>query len=140
MKNILVPTDFSEHSELALVRAIELVEPGGEIELIHSWQLPGGPATYWGSFGEGLRSDIQQTADKRGAELLAKYTKDEVSFKFSTIEGSPRRSIERYIADQDFGVVVMGTHGRGGIEKLLLGSVAETVLAHAQSSVYLVRK
>ncbi len=139
-KRILVPTDFSEHSELAIARAIELVEPGGEIELVHSWQLPGGPATYWGSFGEDLRTDIQKSADTRGNELLATYATDKVSFTFSTIEGSPRRTIERYIADQDFGVVVMGTHGRGGIEKLLLGSVAESILAHAKSSVYLVRE
>ncbi len=139
-KRILVPTDFSEHSELAIARAIELVEPGGEIEIVHSWQLPGGPATYWGSFGEGLRADIQKSADTKGVELLAKYATDKVSITFSTIEGSPRRTIERYIADQDFGVVVMGTHGRGGIEKLVLGSVAESILAHAKSSVYLVRK
>lgn len=139
-KKILVPTDFSKHSELALARAGELIEEGGTIEILHTWQLPGGPATYWGSFGQGLRESLEANAQSKGEELLAKFSTDKATYNYSVIEGSPRRNIEQFISDQDFGVVVMGTHGRGGIEKLLLGSVAESVLSHAKCSVYLVRE
>ena len=44
------------------------------------------------------------------------------------IEGTPSREIVNYAVDEDCDLIVMGTHGRGGLDRLLLGSVAERVV------------
>jgi nucleotide-binding universal stress UspA family protein len=54
--------------------------------------------------------------------------------------GSPYRSIQKYVREEDIDLVVMGTHGRSGIERYLLGSVTEKTVRTASAPVMTVRR
>lgn len=138
-KNILVPTDFSEASMLVIKRAIALLEPGGKIELLHAWQLPGGPVTYWGSVGPGLRESLQRSATESGEKAIQEVAEAGVDLSFREVENEARNAIKDAVASGHFDLVVMGTHGRRGLERLLLGSVAESMVRSLEVPVYLVR-
>jgi nucleotide-binding universal stress UspA family protein len=91
--------------------------------------------TAWEGIGDMLRdegesavADIRQLAE--GAGLPVETT---------VLEGSPSREIVRYAEEQDCDLIVMGTHGRGGIDRLLLGSVAERVVRASEVPVLTVR-
>lgn len=64
---------------------------------------------------------------------------EDVAVETSLYTGSPSREIVRYAEEQDCDLIVMGTHGRGGIDRLLLGSVAERVVRSSSVPVLTVR-
>lgn len=138
-KNILIPTDFSETSKLVMQRALEVLAPGGTIELLHAWQLPGGPATYWGAVGPGFRESLRRSAMDFGEKAMREVAGPGVQLSFTQVEGEARDAIKDAVAEGSFDLVMMGTHGRRGLERLLLGSVAESMVRSLEVPVYLVR-
>ncbi len=138
-RKILVPTDFTEIGEHVLQQAIDLCEPDGTIELLHAWQLPGGPATYWGSVGPGFRESLQTSAKEFGDKAIKAHADAKVKLKFTQVEGEARRSIKDAVEKGGYDLVMMGTHSRKGLDRLLLGSVAESMVRALDVSVYLVR-
>lgn len=138
-RRILVPTDFSECSERAVRRAVELVDADGTIEVYHCWQLPGGPINYWGTMGQELRDSIRKGAEDFGARCLRAHAGGSATMHFTHVDDDARRGIQKRLAQGDIDLVVMGTHGRKGLQRLLLGSIAQSTLRHATTSVYLTR-
>lgn len=138
-QRILVPTDLSEHSEMALQRAIQLIAPGGTIDLLHLWQLPGGSVTYWGKVGPGLRESVHKGTTDYGDKLIARFSDVDAKICFSSEEGDARHEILDRLDHSRYDLVVMGSHGRKGLNRVLLGSVAEAIVSHAKQSVYLAK-
>jgi hypothetical protein len=64
---------------------------------------------------------------------------DRIQVRHVILEGSPAEEIIRYATDQGIDLIVMGTHGRTGLERLLMGSVAEQVVRGAPCSVLVVK-
>ena len=138
--HVLCPIDFSESSRHATELAAKLAEPGGAgITLLHVLELP---VAYSGDphvpgFIEGL--------DKKAAHLLEQWANDvraKVSVPVTTRStiGSPGGQALAALADDPtFDLVVMGSHGRTGIRRVLLGSVAEKVVRHAACPVLISR-
>ena len=82
------------------------------------------------------RREVRDEASGEAARLTgAGYEATPVA-----LEGDPAAEIVRYAADHDVGTVVMGTRGRTGLARLILGSVARNVLLHASCSVLIVRE
>ena len=139
-ERILVPTDFSEHSERAVRRAGQLVAKGGTVEIFHCWQMPTGPISYWGNdVGPSLQTGLREMVQERGKACLSNHMRSDVEFLFSDQMGPPRYLIEERTKQGKFDLVVAGTHGRGGLDRMLLGSVAESLVSHLNISTYLVR-
>jgi len=138
-KRILVPTDFSDYSIQALERAFELVAPGGTIDIIHYWKIPVGSASYWGSLGKDLRQSIRTGATTYGEKLVDKYDTDDVTTTFMQEETEVRRGISDRMSSDEYDLVVLGSHGLHGVKKVLLGSVADSVLRNSKHSVYIAR-
>ncbi len=136
---ILVPTDFSEVSDKAIAAAAMLVNTKGEVELFHAWQMPGGAATYWGEVSDGLRENIRRGAMEFGLKSIAGYAGSPGEFSFSEEEGDARHALQKRVDSGQYDLVVMGTHGRRGLGRMLLGSVTESTIRHTKKSVYLVR-
>ena len=136
---ILVPTDFSEVSDKAIAAAATLVNVEGEVELFHAWQMPGGAATYWGEVGDGLRENIRRGALEFGMKSISGYAGSPGEFSFSEEEGDARHALQKRVDSGEYDLVVMGTHGRRGLGRMLLGSVTESTIRHTKKSVYLVR-
>ncbi len=132
LKRILVPTDFSDHSEVAVRYGCELAAKfGAELHLLHIVELT--PLMY----GEGAFY-TQETAEQMTQDSNQRLEKlPEGSFRESlditriTRDGHPLPEICGYARENDIDLIVLGTHGRGAIAHMLLGSVAEKVVRKA---------
>jgi nucleotide-binding universal stress UspA family protein len=136
---LLVPIDLSDDSKAVLDAAIALAAKDATIEVFHAWQLPGATwATLDVSLASGgtLRSALSASAADRGAELLAPF-RDETnaSITFTHAEGPAARTIHDKLDSTEYDLVVMGSHGRRGLRRFMLGSVAEATVRYAPCSV-----
>lgn len=138
LKKILVPTDFSEHSAKAIRYGAELAATfGGELHLLHSVEAT--PIMY----GEGsgipeLLADREAAATKQ-LEAVKVDASGDCRVRRKVVKGHPFVEIVRYAKDNTIDLLVIGTHGRGAIAHMLLGSVAERVVRKAPCPVLVVR-
>jgi nucleotide-binding universal stress UspA family protein len=138
--HVLVPTDFSPSAKSALELAAELVRPGGAgVTVLHVIEVP---VAY---SGELRVADFARDLDTRSSEALAKaaeHVKRRASVPVSTTSriGYPgAETLAALDADPSIDLVIMGSHGRTGIKRALLGSVAEKVIRHARCPVLVAR-
>lgn len=140
---ILVPMDFSEPSDAALEYARTVATRfGGSLHLLHVAEDP-----YRALFSaevyvpamEGLREEILTDALGRLTNRLRSSDLRELGATADAIIGMPARSIVEYAGAHGIDLIVMGTHGRGGMSHLLMGSVAERVVRTAGCPVLTVR-
>src|SRR5207249_4977231 len=142
-KLILVPTDFSDVSAAALEYGRMLRDClGGSLCLLHVLEDP--LSSIGIAEGYELPPDfikhVERGARDRLQKLLTDAERASSQVKVSVREGSPFVEIVRYAREQQIDLIVMGTHGRGPIAHMLLGSVAEQVLRKAPCPVLVVRK
>jgi glycine betaine transporter len=126
-RRILVPTDFSPTSDLALEHAKALTTKfGGVLEVLHvvSPQIE--------EAGVRIASD-------RLARCLTREERDRYGATLTLLIGSPALTIVDHAASCKADLIVMGTHGRTGVTHMLLGSVAERVVRMARCPVLVVR-
>jgi nucleotide-binding universal stress UspA family protein len=133
-KRILVPTDFTDTSEKAIDTAIAFAERlGSSVTLMHSYEIP------IMGFPDGAlvaTADIAtRIADASRAALesaVAKRQGAKVKVDGILREGVAWEEINRVADEIDADLVVIGTHGRRGLARALLGSVAENVVRTAR--------
>lgn len=139
-KRILVPTDLSESAEQALEYACELARSlNAEVHLLN---VVGIPALGVPELGVALTSTVidQLVTDNQTALDHLARTKCNAQLGQVLIKaGDPRDMINRTAQELGIDLIVMGTHGRRGISRALLGSVAETVVRSAPCAVLTVR-
>jgi len=138
-RKILVPTDFSAHADAALRRALAVAAPGASIELVHFWQLP---VVVGGGYGESAllthAGDHRAAVDVEGEKLVEKYKNENVEVTFQALESGAAHGVVDYAARNGHDAIIIGSHGRRGFRRLLLGSVAEATVRHAPCSVMVV--
>ncbi|AXR77431.1 universal stress protein [Natrarchaeobaculum sulfurireducens] len=136
---ILVPTDGSDYAEASAAAALELAKTmDATVDVIcvvetgplGSVALPGDTASADDVLSERGEEYVTQVAD-RAAEL-------DVPVTTAVREGVPVREILDYADDVDVDVIVMGSRGRGGISRMMLGSVTEGVTRHSGRDVLVV--
>ncbi|WP_082223290.1 universal stress protein [Halosimplex carlsbadense] len=125
---ILLPTDGSAGTE-------RVVEHAGALARVHDATIRAlyvvDATSFTGLPMESTWEGVRQVLESEGETALEgvqRLAPDDVSVETETVEGTPSTEIVRYTREQPVDVVVMGTHGRGGIDRLLLGSVAERVV------------
>ena len=143
-KRILVPIDFSPPSDAALEYARSVAgRYGATLQLLHVAEDPY-RAVYSAEVFvpeiEGLRDEILTDTSRRLNERLRPSDVTELGATAESIIGTPAGSIVEYAAGHDIDLIVMGTHGRGGMAHLLMGSVAERVVRTAPCPVLTVRE
>ncbi len=139
-ERVLVPLDFSELSDTVLRYGVELTRPGGTTILLHVLEpLPLHFESAFGTFvnTEGLMR-IRENAEKLLEEAKAKYP--ERTFVTELKEGKASALVLDAAKRHGVNLIVMGTHGRGGLEHLFLGSVAARVVRRASCPVMTVRE
>lgn len=141
MKRIVCPTDFSEPATLAERQAVRLaLALGAEVVLLHV----AAEAALWREsvFTADLRS-VFEAQRKWAQEALAQravaLANEGVTARDVVKVGAAWSEIVRFATDEHADMIVMGTQGRTGLERLLLGSVAERVVRHAPCPVLTVR-
>lgn len=145
ISKILCPTDFSIHSELAAERAVELAQHfNAELAMMHcyenrSYAMP--DLAGWTYAGEHRPlAEIARDAAQVKLDELKKTLPTPADTRWFIAEGSPAASILEEASQGAYDLVVMGTHGRTGLQHMLLGSVAERVVRLARCPVLIVRK
>lgn len=131
---ILCPVDFSDRSRTAVAYATTLAkQSNAEMHLVYVHEeapVEGGFAGY---------VPLDET-DQERAELMAmKPNADEVSYVHKFLHGDPQYQIVKYAEDNDIDLIVIATHGRTGVMRLLMGSVAEAVVRRATCPVITVK-
>jgi len=141
-KRILVPLDGSQFSEGALEQAQMLAEcAGGQIELL---RVAVHPSNYVYVADAAALADLYDS-DRAHCEDYLKSVAARVAGQTSVqvttavLEGVVADAVLDYAEDTDADLIVMSTHGRSGMERWLLGSVAEKVVRGAKMPVMLVR-
>ncbi|AZH25421.1 universal stress protein [Haloplanus aerogenes] len=130
-ERILVPTDGSDGVEQAIEHAIEVAAINdAEVHGIYVLSTDAYAGLAMESSWESVDRLLREDAEKAVARVrdIAETVDSTVSVETAVVEGKPSREIVRYAEEVDCDLVVMGTHGRGGIDRLLLGSVAESVI------------
>lgn len=143
LRRVLHPSDFSRASAAAFTRAVALAKASrAELVLAHVMSLPvpmAGdgyiPPRVW----EEMEASSRAYAQKQIDALVAKARKAGVRVKTLLLTGVPHERIVKAARSQRADLVVMGTHGRTGLKRFFLGSVAERVVASAACPVMTVR-
>ena len=143
--HILVPTDFSEPSDAALDYARTLAASfGSAVHLLHVVEAPfvTGPLGTPVFVAEGLtvHGQLFEEAKGRLEKLVTAADRSRGNVTTDVIVGTSARTILDYALDHGMDLIVMGTHGRGGMAHLLMGSVAEKVVRSAPCPVLTVRR
>ena len=136
-RRILVPIDFSAGSDAALEMATSLArDSGGSLVLVHVEIIPLSAAG-----GEYLYAMPEPPTEELLAKLDAVAVPDShVPVERRLLAGDPADAIVRLAQTEDVDMIVMGTHGRRGLSRLLMGSVAETVVRAAPCPVLTVKQ
>jgi nucleotide-binding universal stress UspA family protein len=140
---ILVPVDFSTCSSAALQFAASVAEAlDGSVDVLHVWEpsadVPVG--TLLGSIGRGPPKTLGELARGDAEKRLTRFI-DELGLAGKhcirpRVEIGEPDEIVLTLADEDgYDLIVVGTHGRGPLSRLLVGSVAERILRHASCPV-----
>ena len=139
IRRILVPIDFSEPSIQALRHARELAMTyGAKLDLLHVVEDVTIPAAYGTEPVEMHVPEAIEGSEKALAELV----REEIGHEHVTIHAEPGHTpatILDFAEDHDMDLIVIATHGRTGLERLLLGSVAEGVVRRAGCPVFTVK-
>lgn len=126
LKRILCPIDFDEHSGRAVERAQDLaLRHGAELRLLHV--LPSRPESIRMPRAA-VAAQVDRAAGARLDDLAAMIRERGVRCEVATLHGDPAFQILQAARDGEADLVVMATHGRKGVPRVVLGSVTEAVL------------
>lgn len=142
-RSILIATDNSPYSERAALEAINLAkctgarltaisvagEAMGSLEATHSRTMRDKLAEEEREYAESFVKKVKDIAAKEGAKAEG-----------IVITGKPYEGIVESARERDVDLILMGSHGRSGLEKLLMGSVTEKVIIFSPCAVLVVRK
>jgi nucleotide-binding universal stress UspA family protein len=136
LENILFATDFSPAANVALPYALGIARRfGSKIYGVHARATESYVMVspeLWPSLAQKAKSESQEEASRLEKQVGA------VRHEIVIEEGDTQAVLSRVIKEKDIDLIVMGTHGRGGVKKLLMGSVAEEILREAPCPVLIV--
>jgi nucleotide-binding universal stress UspA family protein len=146
MTRILCPVDFSDCSHAALAHALVLAErPGARLDVLHAYYMPariqpglliwmaGGPRPAWELAEQHARKELDGFLARHAPDLRERVD-------IHVVHEDPTSAILAFATAHRSTLIVMGTHGRRGMSRLMTGSVAERVVRHAPCPVLTVRE
>jgi nucleotide-binding universal stress UspA family protein len=132
IRKILYPTDFSSYSNQAYFHAVALAENHRAtltVLFVYNNDVPTPHTVSRAEARDYWRRQLEQI----------RPVDPGIRVEHVLLEGDPAREIVSYSRDSGIDLIVMGTHGRTGLERMLMGSVAEKVLRGASCSVLVVK-
>lgn len=136
LKEILVPVDFTECTEKALFYALPFARQfGATVTLLHVIEQPFVPAA---EFGMVVQVDVSVEAMRELEKLRARVAK-QVRCRSMIRQGGAEYEIVNAAKELDCDLIILGTHGRTGMDRLLLGSTVEKVVRKAGCPLFVVR-
>ncbi|MGH9138264.1 MAG: universal stress protein [Acidimicrobiales bacterium] len=144
MARVLIATDGSRLARHAADRALSLLGPGHDVTLVRVVQppmpvipIPGAPIT--APVGDEFDQATDSLLREAEADLAATERSLGVEADTRTVTGDPATELCRIADDEDFDLLVVGSHGHGPLKRVLLGSVSHHVVYHGPCPVLVVR-
>ncbi len=140
-RRILIGTDFSPLSERAIEQALRLAAPGATLEVMHAWRVPI-DSTPNGSLTmdiADLRTALDVDIARSLRELRDAWQARGVTLTTHSVEQLPREALWERAEAIGADLIAVGSHGRRGLRRFLIGSVAEATVRHAGCSVLVAR-
>lgn len=138
--NVLVPTDGSELMDEIIERAVDLAEKYDAGIYALYVANTGAIGTLDVEDHEHIEELLEERGERATREIESAAEDAGLDVTTTVERGTPHQRITRYVEDHDdIDLIVMGTHGRTGLQHVLLGSVAENVMRHTTVPVLLVR-
>lgn len=139
LHRILIPHDFSETSDAAVKYGIALARNfGARLHLLHVGD--DARLALETEFPLGLEGAVQDAVRERLMKIFTPVEQTVLKPEFAVVPGLPAAEIVRYAREHDIDLIVMGTHGRGFVGHVVMGSVAEKVVRAAPCPVLTVRR
>ena len=135
---IVVPTDFSDHSLRALPYALGLAEKyGAEVKILYVNEpaLQVSDMAWVGVDDGALKDEHVSEARKNMERIMRDQIPPEMSVETEVRSGDAVEEIIQFAEDAGADLIVMATHGRGGLSHILMGSTAEQVIRKASCPV-----
>jgi nucleotide-binding universal stress UspA family protein len=144
IKKILYATDFSENSKWALTYALSIAQKyDAKIYIIHVIQQPTYPLGMYAEISfdamDKFNRNISDVTEKEMKNLCEVEMQGFKNYESMTINGTPFIEIIRTAKEKEVDLIVVGTHGRTGLDYVLFGSTAEKVVRKASCPVLSVR-
>lgn len=134
---IMFPSDFSHTGDAALEMATSLArDSGATLLIVHVEERPiayGGGEFYYG-VDEPATDDLKRMLEE------VRPVDSHVPCEHRLVKGDPATAITNLAREEQVDMIVMGTHGRTGVSRLLMGSVTESVVRHANCPVLTYRR
>jgi nucleotide-binding universal stress UspA family protein len=142
IRNILCPTDFSDFADHALGYGVEFARRfGAVVHVHHSINMPVVSVAY--EIGADMLA-ARSMAEAQGREWLARrvesLAQEGLRVETHLTTGTAFEDILTLARERGIDLIIMGTHGKGALERLLMGSVAERVVRKAPCPVLTVRR
>ena len=142
-KKVLFCTDFSENSDYAFEFAFGIAKRDeGFLYILHVIPHIPNQEMLRGYVSEDILSniekDLEQELEDNNKEHYTKKIEDAVRFEVVTKSGREDEEILKFAKDEQVDIIVVGTHGRTGIEHVFFGSVAEKVLRHSPFPLFVI--
>jgi len=135
---ILLPTDGSEASQRAIAYAVgTAARHDATLHALHV--VDAGPDSTQGTSGGLSADELNQDAEKSIETVTQEANNADIVVETAIDSGVAHESIVEYIDTNDIDLVVMGTRGRSGIQRFILGSVAEEVIRTADAPVMTIK-
>lgn len=136
IERVLAPIDFSEFTEAAIDYAVELAQTyGARIDLVHVVN----DASFPGVYGMDAQPLALEKMEEGAQEALEDLVHEHIGFEDVRVAvevGHPAGRIAGYAEEEDIDLIVIPSHGRSGLKRMLMGSVAEKVVRSAPCPVF----
>lgn len=138
-RNIVIATDGSENTQRAISQGIEIAKLSGAI--VHALYVVDTPSTISENWTAGKKT-VYEIMRKDGEKAVSKIKElgeaSGVKVKEVVLDGYPGKEIIDFAENNDIDLIVMGTLGKTGLEKFLVGSIAEKVVRNSRVPVMVV--
>ena len=136
---ILVPVDSSIRSRAAAERALSIArESGVRLHLMHALSFPASAIEV--GVRQELVDEFRESEERRFSTFCAVLEGRGVEISASFVDGDAADAIDSVAFESGASLIVMGSHGRQGLDRLVLGSVAEQTLQSSRAALLVVRE
>lgn len=132
INNIIVPIDFLSHTDQIAEYAVYIAEKfGASLKFVHVIEPPQSFADQeYPSLGS-YTAELVQSAEEKMKQLVEQCRNNISGCEGTIFKGNTVDTLVKYVQDKEGDLIIIGTHGRKGLSKMWLGSVAERVIKSA---------
>ncbi|MDD5617044.1 MAG: universal stress protein [Candidatus Methanoperedens sp.] len=139
-KRILIATDGSEYTKNSIDYGLELAKnTGAKVHVIYVIDTAAFASIPMDAAWESMYTLLKQEGDEATSQVADKANAEGLEVERNTVEGHPAEEIIKYAEKNSINLIVMGTLGKSGLDRFLLGSVAEKVVRTSKIPVLVVR-